>query len=96
MDKFVHATVRGLTSTFRILLIVSGKSLCAPVPFYSAILGFLGCCAGRNISPRELRIGFEYSWGGDPAVNLVGLDMETTHRFELKRERRKSTELLNL
>jgi len=90
MDKFVHATVRGLTSTFRIPLIVSGKSLCAPVPFYSAILGFLGCCAGRNISPRELRIGFEYSWGGDPAVNLVGLDMETTHRFELKNNRLKS------
>lgn len=89
MDKCVHATIRALTSTFRVPLVVSGKSLCAPVPSYSTILGFLGCCAGREVSPKELRIGFEYSWGNEPSTNFAGLDMETTHRFELKNNRLK-------
>lgn len=89
MNKFVHATVKGLTSTFRIPLIVSGKSLCAPTPSYSTILGFLGCCAGREVSPKELRIGFEYSWGNNSSENFAGVDMETTHRFELKNNKLK-------
>lgn len=90
MDKFVHATIKALTSTFRVPLVVSGKSLCAPVPSYSTLLGFLGCCAGREVSPKELRVGFEYSWGNESTANFAGVDMETTHRFELKNNKLKS------
>jgi len=60
MTELVHVTLKGFTSTFRIPSIVSGKSLCAPVPPYSTILGIIGCCAGRDVYPEEVRIGFEY------------------------------------
>lgn len=84
MDKLVHATIRGITSTFRIPLIVSGKSLCSPVPSYATLLGFLGCCAGRTIYPKDVRIGFEYYFGKDALGDGFGMDIETTHRLEFK------------
>ncbi len=87
MDKLIHATIRGFTATFRIPLIVSGKSLCAPVPSYSTLLGFIGCCAGREVYPDEVRIGFEYRFGENGSGAGTGVDMETTHRFELKNKR---------
>ena len=87
MDKLIHATIRGITATFRIPLIVSGTSLCAPVPSYPTLLGFIGCCAGREVYPEEVRIGFEYRFGGDAHSAGSGVDMETTHRFELKNDR---------
>ncbi len=87
MDKLIHATIRGITATFRIPLIVSGKSLCAPVPSYSTLLGFIGCCAGREVYPDEVRIGFEYHFGEGASGAGLGVDMETTHRFELKNDR---------
>ena len=87
MDKLIHATIRGITSTFRIPLVVSGKSLCAPVPSYPTLLGFLGCCAGSEVYPDEVRIGFEYRFGEDVSGGGLGVDMETTHRFKLKNNR---------
>jgi len=87
MDKLIHATIRGITATFRIPLVVSGTSLCAPVPSYPTLLGFIGCCAGREVYPDEVRIGFEYRFGGGATGTGLGVDMETTHRFELKNDR---------
>jgi CRISPR-associated protein Cas5t len=84
MDKLIHATIRGITATFRIPLVVSGKSLCAPVPSYSTLLGFLGCCAGKEVYPDDVRIGFEYRFGEDVSGAGLGVDMETTHRFEFR------------
>jgi CRISPR-associated Cas5-like protein len=73
-----------VTATFRIPLIVSGKSLCAPVPSYATLLGFLGCCAGREVYPEDVRIGFEYYFGEDISGTGLGVDIETTHRLEFK------------
>ena len=87
MDKLIHATIRGISATFRIPLIVSGKSLCAPVPSYSTLLGLIGCCAGREVYPDEVRIGFEYRFGENVSGAGLGVDMETTHRLELKNDR---------
>ncbi len=87
MDELIHATVRGITATFRIPLIVSGKSLCSPVPSYATLLGFLGCCAGRAIYPEDVRIGFEYYFGAKAMGEGFGVDIETSHRLEFKNSR---------
>lgn len=84
MDKLVHAKLRGITATFRVPLVVSGNSLCAPVPSYATILGILGCCAGKLVYPEDIRIAFEYSFGRSCSHDGFGQDMETTHRLELK------------
>jgi CRISPR-associated protein Cas5t len=89
MDKLVHASIRGFTSSFRIPLIVSGNSLCAPVPSYSTLLGLIGCCVGRNVYPQETRIGFEYSFGSDSLNNGYGVDTETSHRLILEGDKLK-------
>jgi CRISPR-associated protein Cas5t len=56
--------------------ILSGNSVCMSVPSYSILLGIVGCCLGRAISPEEVKIGFQYQF------DTVGTDMETRHRLE--------------
>ena len=56
----LHVRFEGLTSSFRYPLTISGVQASAPVPPYSTILGMLSACAGKIITPKDTRIGFEF------------------------------------
>ena len=56
----LHVRFEGLTSSFRYPLTISGVQASTPVPSYNTILGMLGACAGRIISPKDTRMGFEF------------------------------------
>ncbi len=58
--EILKVRVEGLTASFRLPLAYSGVQTSLPVPTYSNILGFLSCCAGRNITPNETKIGFNF------------------------------------
>lgn len=45
-------------------------------PSYSLVLGIIGCCLGRVVLPKEVRIGFKYSY------DTVAQDLETRQRLE--------------
>jgi len=51
--------------------------MCLPCPPYSTILGIVSNCAGKVISPKDTRIGFEY-WCG----TTTDSDLERTHRLQ--------------
>lgn len=74
--KAVYAKIEGITASFKIPYLVSGTQLCSPLPFYSTILGLIGCCAGREIKPEEINIGFIYKYSASH-IDLV----ETTSRL---------------
>lgn len=77
----VHARLEGLTALFRHPLLISGTQASLPVPAYTNILGMLSACAGRAVSPLEVRVGFEYRHRGQ------ALDLQRTRRWTLERGR---------
>lgn len=79
----VHVRLEGLTASFRYPLLISGTQASLPVPGYTNILGMISACAGRVVSPREVRVGFEYRYRGQ------GLDLQSTRRWTLERGRLK-------
>lgn len=76
MDKVLEIQLSGWTATPRLPFVLSGNALCMPVPPYSTILGILGCCLGRFISPGEVKVGFRYLY------DTVALDIETRRRLQ--------------
>lgn len=76
MDKVLQIKLSGWTATPRMPFILSGNSVCMPVPSYSILLGMIGCCLGRLVEPQELKIGFQYQF------DTVAKDMETRQRLE--------------
>lgn len=76
MDKVLEIQMTGWTSTPRMPFVLSGNSVCMPVPSYSMLLGLIGCCLGRNVDSREVKIGFQYSF------DSVSKDLETRQRLE--------------
>ncbi len=89
----VHVRIEGLTASFRHPLLISGTQASLPVPAYTNILGMVSACAGRAVSPREVRVGFEYRHRGQ------ALDVQRTRRWTLDqgrlREHRKGPGLLH-
>ncbi len=81
MMQGVHVRLEGLTASFRHPLLISGTQASLPVPAYTNILGMLSACAGRAVSPREVRVGFEYRHRGQ------ALDLQRTRRYTLERGR---------
>lgn len=84
-----HAHIRGFSASIRVPFLVSGTQLSCPLPLYSTILGFLGCCAGREVRPDEVRIGFEYSFESetlDPVerLNRLGINSKTGRLEQVK------------
>lgn len=77
----VHVRLEGLTASFRHPLLISGTQAGLPVPAYTNILGMLSACAGRVVSPSDVRVGFEYRHCGQ------ALDLQTTRRWTLERGR---------
>ena len=76
MDKVLEIRFSGWTATPRLPFVLSGNALCMPVPPYSTILGVIGCCLGRFVSPNEVKIGFQYLY------DTVSLDIETRRRLQ--------------
>lgn len=75
METFLEVQFEGWTSTPRMPFILSGNAICMAVPSYSLLLGLIGCCHGRLISPEEVRIGYKYSFDG------TAEDIETRRRL---------------
>lgn len=76
MDKVLEIQFSGWTATPRLPFVLSGNALCMPVPPYSTILGIIGCCLGRFVSPDEVKVGFQYLY------DTVSLDVETRRRLQ--------------
>lgn len=76
MDKVLEIQFSGWTATPRLPFVLSGNALCMPVPPYSTILGIIGCCLGRFVSPDEVKVGFQYLY------DTVSLDIETRRRLQ--------------
>lgn len=76
MDKVLEIKFSGWTATPRLPFVLSGNALCMPVPPYSLVLGIIGCCLGRFVSPQEVKIGYRYDY------DTVGLDIETRRRLQ--------------
>jgi CRISPR-associated protein Cas5t len=71
----LHVQLQGLTSFFRHPLTVTGVQITLPCPPYSTILGLVSACAGRIVTPNEIRIGYEY------ACNSINTELERTDRL---------------
>ena len=79
MKEFIYLSLRGETASFKVPQVYQGFLLSLPVPPYSSILGILSKICSREITPKDGRIGFRYSFQG------VGKDLETYHRWERKK-----------
>jgi hypothetical protein len=58
--KAIHIQLEGFSSFSRRPLLISGTQIAMPVPAYSTLLGMISCCAGKEISYKDTRIGFEF------------------------------------
>jgi CRISPR-associated protein Cas5t len=87
MNKLLEIKFSGWTATPRMPFIISGSkdggSICMHTPSYSNLLGIIGCCLGRIVTSKEVKIGFRYSY------DTVTKDMETRQRLENKGKIRK-------
>lgn len=81
MDKVLEIKFSGWTATPRLPFVLSGNALCMPVPSYSLILGIVGCCLGRIVSPKEVKIGYQYDY------DTVAVDIETRRRLQFEGKR---------
>lgn len=76
MNSVLEVQFSGWTATPRMPFILSGNAICLPVPTYSLLLGMIGCCMGRLIDPKEVKLGFHYSF------DAIATDLETRQRLE--------------
>ena len=77
INEVLEVRLEGWTATPRLPFVVSGNSVCMPVPSYSCILGIIGCCLGRLIEPNEVKLGYHYKF------DTTAIDLETRHRLIL-------------
>ena len=76
MDKILEIRFSGWTATPRLPFVLSGDALCMPVPSYSLVLGIVGSCLGRFVSPAEVRVGYQYNY------DTTAIDLETRRRLQ--------------
>lgn len=84
MNEVLEVQLSGWTATPRLPFVLSGNSVCMPVPSYSLLLGMIGCCLGRLINSDELKLGYKYSY------DTVGKDLETRQRLVFDGEKVKT------
>lgn len=77
----LHVRFEGMTASFRHPLLITGTQLSLPLPAYTNLLGMISACAGRVVSPREVRLGFEYRYRSHH------VDLQKTQRWKLERGR---------
>lgn len=75
--KGLHIQLEGFSAFFRLPFIVTGTQLSSPLPPYSTLLGLISCCAGRDVTPLEVKIGYEYKKRG------TTFEIERTNRLEM-------------
>jgi CRISPR-associated protein Cas5t len=68
----------GFSASFRHPLILTGVQISTPVPPFSTLLGLISACAGRIITPKDTRLGFEFK------ACATDREIERTNRFQLK------------
>jgi CRISPR-associated protein Cas5t len=73
----VHVHMEGLTAFFKHPLTISGTQLTLPCPPYSTMLGLISACAGKAISHRDTRIGYEFH------CRSTDIELEKTDRLVL-------------
>jgi CRISPR-associated protein Cas5t len=78
--------MEGYTAFFKHPLTITGTQVSLPCPPYSTILGLLSACAGRVVTYRDTRIGYEFR------CSSTEVELERTERLsmegdELKRHR---------
>jgi CRISPR-associated protein Cas5t len=61
-SELLEIHFEGWTATPRMPFILSGNALCMHTPSYSTLLGLIGCCVGRLVTPDEVQIGFFYQY----------------------------------
>lgn len=76
--RALHVRFCGLTASFRHPLIISGTQIATPMPGFSNILGMLSACAGRAVTPTEVRIGFEFRY------ESTATELERKDRLQMK------------
>lgn len=76
MDKLLEIQFSGWTATPRMPFILSGNAVCMHTPSYSLVLGIIGCCLGRIVMAKEVKVGFKY------AYDTIAQDLETRQRLE--------------
>jgi CRISPR-associated protein Cas5t len=76
--KALHVRFSGFSASFRHPLTLTGTQVSTPVPPFSTLLGLLGACAGRVITPQDTQIGFEFRATG------TDMEVERTNRFQFK------------
>lgn len=72
-----HVHMEGLTAFFKHPLTISGTQISLPCPPYSTILGLISACAGKVISHRDTRIGYEFH------CRYTDIELEKTDRLVL-------------
>ena len=88
--KALHVRFDGLSASYPYPFLRTGTVLTLPVPPYSSILGMMSACAGYDIVPENMWLGYEFFSGERRTI-----DIETTHRLKTdkKGQLRKNPEL---
>jgi CRISPR-associated protein Cas5t len=71
----LHVRLEAFSASYPYPFLRSGRQLSMPAPPLCSILGHIGACAGRAISPGETLIGFEFVSEGR------AVDLERTRRL---------------
>ena len=74
--EFIYIKLSGPTASYRLPTAISGTQLALEAPPYSSLLGMLSYASGREITPKDTRIGYRYTYTGQ------GMDLETNHRWK--------------
>ncbi|MDG6921894.1 MAG: CRISPR-associated protein Cas5 [Nitrososphaerota archaeon] len=75
----IHVRFAAFTASFRHPLSLTGMQISTPMPPFSTLLGLIGACAGRIITPDDTRIGFEFR------ASCSDREIERTNRFQFER-----------
>jgi|GEM_PF-651508 len=75
LGNAIHIRLEGLTAFFKHPLTITGTQISLHVPSYSTILGLISACAGRTVTHKDTRIGFEFR------CVSTDIELERTDRF---------------
>src|SRR5581483_8473256 len=73
----LHVHMEGFTAFFKHPLTISGTQISLPCPPYSTILGLISACAGKVISHKDTRMGYEFH------CQSTDVELEKTDRLVL-------------
>jgi CRISPR-associated protein Cas5t len=78
-EEAVHVHLEGYTAFFKHPLTITGTQVTLPQPPYSTLLGLVGACAGRIVTHKDTRMGFEFR------STSVGPEIERTERLVMEK-----------